>query len=72
VFLLPDSMPPAARDIIAWNPVLHGITLYREGYYRMYDSHMLDVAYLWKFVVALLLIAFVAERMARRPLRNIV
>jgi capsular polysaccharide transport system permease protein len=72
VFLLPDSMPPVVRDIIAWNPVMHGIALFREGYYRMYDSHMLDVAYLWKFVVALLLIAFVAERMARRPIRNIV
>ena len=72
VFILPDSMPPGVRDIIAWNPVLHAITLFREGYYRMYDSHMLDVGYLWKFVVALLLIAFLAERMARRPIRNIV
>jgi hypothetical protein len=46
--------------------------LFREGYYGMYHSHMLDVAYLWKFAVALLLIAFVAERMARRPIRNVV
>ncbi len=72
VFLLPDNMPPMVRDIIVWNPVLHAIALFREGYYAMYDSHMLDVAYLWKFAVALLLIAFVAERMARRPIRNVV
>jgi capsular polysaccharide transport system permease protein len=72
VFMLPDSMPPMVRDIIVWNPLLHGIALFREGYYRMYDSHMLDVGYLWKFVVAMLLVAFVAERMARRPIRNIV
>ena len=44
VFYLPDRMPPTLRDLLAWNPVMHGITLVREGYYRGYESHILDVS----------------------------
>jgi capsular polysaccharide transport system permease protein len=72
VFILPDSMPPAIRDILAWNPILHGIALFREGYYKMYESHMLDVGYLWTWAIASLLVAFIVERMARKAIRNIV
>jgi capsular polysaccharide transport system permease protein len=72
VFYLPDAMPPAAREILAWNPVLHAITLFREGYYFGYHSHMLDVGYLYKWAVACALVAFLAEKVARRPIRNLI
>jgi capsular polysaccharide transport system permease protein len=71
VFFLPDAMPPAIRDIIGWNPLLHGITLFRTGYYPGYFSHMLDVAYLWKFAAASVLIALIIERMSRKHIGNL-
>lgn len=63
-------MPPAARSVLEWNPVLHGITLFRMGYYHLYDSHMFDGLYLWGWVVGSILLALVVERVARKPLRN--
>jgi capsular polysaccharide transport system permease protein len=71
VFYLPDNMAPAIRDGLAWNPVLHGVTLFRMGYYRFYESHMLDLEYLLGWSAVCLLLAFTAERAARRAIRNL-
>ena len=71
VFYLPDPLPPAIRDILAWNPILHGITLVREGYYRGYQSHLLDVGYLYSWAIGCVLVGLVAERIARKPMRSL-
>jgi capsular polysaccharide transport system permease protein len=71
VFYLPESMPPAARDVIDWIPMTHAITLFRKGYYEFYDAPLLDGDYIVYWAVGCLLAAFVAERIARRPIRNI-
>jgi len=71
IFYLPEMMIPAVRDIIVWNPILHGITLFRMGYYEYYDSFTFDRNYLLIWVVGCLLLALVSERIARKPLRAI-
>lgn len=71
VFYLPDPMPPLVRDIIVWNPVLHGITLFRVGFYPGYESHMLDVRYLFSWAVGCILLALVTEKIARKPIRSL-
>lgn len=68
IFYLPDSMPPAIRDVLYWNPLLHGITLLRVGYYPGYESGILDVNYLMSWCIGSVLVAFVAERMTRKSL----
>lgn len=70
VFFLPDSMPPTARAVLEWNPVLHGITLFRMGHYNLYDSHMFSATYLAGWAVGSVLLAFMVEKVARRPLRS--
>jgi capsular polysaccharide transport system permease protein len=70
-FFLPDALPPAIRDILWWNPVLHGITLFREGYYQRYESHMLDLQYLFIWCIGAVLVALVSERLAHRSLRSL-
>lgn len=72
VFLLPDPMPPAIRDILAWNPVLHGVTLFREGYYPSYESHILDVGYLWKSALIAVFLALILEKLTRRRIRTLI
>jgi capsular polysaccharide transport system permease protein len=72
IFYIPESMPPSARDIIAWNPIAHGVTMFRMGYYKLYDSHMLDINYLCGWATSAVLVAFIVERVARKPLRNLV
>jgi capsular polysaccharide transport system permease protein len=71
VFYLPDMLPPFARDILWWNPILHAIALFREGYYEVYDSIILDVNYLFAWALASLLVAFSVQRAARRALRSL-
>jgi capsular polysaccharide transport system permease protein len=71
IFFLPEAMPPALRDIMAWNPIMHGITLFREGYYNGYNSYILDERYLFVWAVGSILTALVLEKMTRRQLRNV-
>jgi capsular polysaccharide transport system permease protein len=68
VFFLPDALPPSVRDVLAWNPVLQGITLFRMGYYGNYDSHMLDLNYLVIWSAVSVLAAFLVERLTRKAL----
>ena len=68
VFYLPDTLPPAARDVLVWNPVLQGITLFRMGYYGNYDSHLLDMKYLVIWSAVSVLLAFLVERLTRKAL----
>lgn len=68
VFFLPDVMPPAIRNVLAWNPVLQGITLFRMGYYGNYDSHLLDLKYLVIWSAVSVLGAFLVERLTRKAL----
>ncbi len=71
VFYLPESMVPAFRDVIAWNPVMHGISLFREGYYKFYDSNMLDREYLAYWAISCVLAALLTTRVAQKPLRSL-
>lgn len=70
VFFLPESFPPAVRDVLYWNPVMHGIALYREGYYPNYNSNLLDVPYLMVWAICSLFLGLVSERVARKALRS--
>lgn len=71
VFYLPEMMLPSIRDVIVWNPVLHGITLFRMGYYEYYDSSTFDLNYLIGWSVCCVFLGLVSERIARKPLRQI-
>jgi capsular polysaccharide transport system permease protein len=71
IFYLPDMFPPVVRDFLWWNPILHAIALFREGYYEAYDSIILDVNYLFAWAIGSLLVAFSVQRAARRALRSL-
>jgi capsular polysaccharide transport system permease protein len=62
VFYSLDTLPPKMREIVAWNPVIHGVEMFRDGYYTNYRSGDIDTAYL--FIVGLVL-TFVALAMER-------
>jgi capsular polysaccharide transport system permease protein len=71
IFFLPDRTPPTFRNILGWNPVMHGITLFREGYYEGYESHLLDVRYLSLWAIGCVVAGLLTEKIARKPLRNL-
>ncbi len=66
VFYSLESVPPNVREILTWNPVLHGVELFRAGYYPNFRATGLDPAYLAWCGLTVTLVAFAAERIFRR------
>jgi capsular polysaccharide transport system permease protein len=63
---VPDFMPPNFRYWVSFNPMLHGVALFRTGIYPGYPRLVLDTSYLTYCVVASILIGLVLERVTRR------
>jgi len=65
IFYSLESLPPKIRDILVWNPIVHGVEGFRAGYFLNYRATGLDVTYLYYFAIVLILIGFSAERANR-------
>jgi capsular polysaccharide transport system permease protein len=63
---LVDRMPPQFRAIVVWNPLLHCIEWFREGFYAGYECASLDREYLFSVTVILVLLGLTGERAFRR------
>ncbi|GLK77748.1 transport permease protein [Methylopila jiangsuensis] len=61
-----DRMPPAFRDFISWNPLVHFIEWFREGFYHGYECMNRDLEYVFTLTVAFLLLGLAGERAFRR------
>ncbi len=62
VFFTPVMLPSALTDILAWNPILHGIEWLRWGYYEGYRPDYISVEYLLGWGLASTLAGLAAER----------
>lgn len=62
---LVDRMPPTFRAVVLWNPVVHIMEWFREGFYRGYYCASLDRGYVVSSTVVLLFIGMAAERALR-------
>ena len=65
IYYSPMSMPSEIRELMAWNPVLQGIELFRKGFYPQYEPHWLDVPYLASWCLGAALMGFASERALR-------
>jgi capsular polysaccharide transport system permease protein len=68
IFYVPGMMPDWARDILAWNPLLHAIDWFRAGFFASYQPHWLDRSYLVILAILALLCGLGLERGLRRKL----
>jgi capsular polysaccharide transport system permease protein len=66
VFYLVDQLPNAARNVLAWNPLVHCVEWFRSAFYPSYTTMTLDKDYLLKWAIATFVIGLALERMARR------
>jgi capsular polysaccharide transport system permease protein len=66
IFYVPSDFPTHIVKLLAWNPILHGIEWFREGYYGNYDSVVLSKSYLLTCTIILLLFGFFGERLYRK------
>jgi len=65
VMFVPDALPKAAQDILAYHPVLHAVEWMRAAYFEGYGASILDKKYLLWFGVGLLFAGLVGERIMR-------
>jgi capsular polysaccharide transport system permease protein len=66
IFYVPGMMPGWARDILAWNPLLHAIDWLRASFFSTYQPHWLDRRYLMICAILALVIGLCVERALRR------
>ena len=65
IFYVPSQLPPQARDLLQWNPVLHLVEWFRNGFYPNYNSMLLDVSYPVSVGAGMLLVGLAGERLFR-------
>jgi capsular polysaccharide transport system permease protein len=65
VLFVPSHIPEIARDILAYNPVMHVVGIFRSAYYEGYASDWLDIGFTAKCGVSLLFFALATERIVR-------
>jgi ABC-type polysaccharide/polyol phosphate export permease/Flp pilus assembly protein TadD len=68
IFYVPGMMPDWIRDILAWNPLLHGIDWFRASFFDDYEPFWLDRRYLVLAAGLALLAGLSLERGLRRQL----
>ncbi|WP_189437915.1 ABC transporter permease [Pseudovibrio japonicus] len=66
IFYVPSDFPTHIVKLLSWNPVLHGVEWFREGYYSNYNSVVLSKSYLLTCALVLLLFGFLGERLYRK------
>ena len=65
VFFSLSSIPTEYREILAWNPLVHGVEGFRAGYYPEYPDADVDLFYLFGWVVVLNCFGVLGEWLTR-------
>jgi len=66
IFFLAEFLPPYARTVMSYNPMLHAIALFRTGFYPNYPKGVLDTTYLLYCALIAIFIGLVLERVTLR------
>ena len=70
IFYHPSGMPKWVIDYLSWNPMLHVLEWFRQGYFRGYTSPFLSKTYLLTWAIGMVFIGLVSERALRGKLRH--
>ncbi len=65
VFFVSEQFPEQLRPWMLWSPLAHGMQLLRSAYFHAYESHDASLGYFLTSLVFMMVIALVAERLAR-------
>jgi capsular polysaccharide transport system permease protein len=66
VLFIPDFFQPAVRHAFSYNPIMHIVILFRQGFYPTYPSNLLDTSYLALCCLAAVAGGLVLERVTAR------
>ena len=66
IFFLAEFLPPYARTVMSYNPMLHAVALFRTGFYPNYPTGLLDTTYLLYCSIIAIFVGIVLERVTLR------
>ncbi len=66
VFFVVDNLVPWLREVLSWNPLLHGVVWFRLGLFRGYPTEILNVSYFVGFALLINALGLSAEALMRR------
>ena len=65
--IYPVSVVPSFyRDLLLWNPLVHGIEAFRSGFFAGYRADDMDLAYLGLFAMSTIAIGLIADRVVKK------
>jgi len=70
IFFLYDTMPPLARDILWYNPLIHIIGLMRTGFYPTYTAAYVNIPYVLSIALGLLALGLILLGRYHRDILN--
>ena len=62
VLFLPEAMPHAVQQGLAWNPLVHVIGLVRKGFFPTYEGAFISLTYGYGFALVLIVLAMIFLR----------
>ena len=65
IFFTIDTLPGKLRDVLIWNPILHGVEWMRYGYYVNFRGDSFDPSYILAWGLGATVIGLAAERLHR-------
>lgn len=65
VFFIPEYMPPAIKEILAYNPIMHFVALFRMAFFPTYPTHLMSMNYMLGWTFAMLMLGLALERALR-------
>jgi capsular polysaccharide transport system permease protein len=68
VFFTANGLPPGARHVMLYNPVLHIVEFVRTGWFPGYTARYASASYVITWIICLTFFGLVLERLARRRL----
>ncbi|MEP3178818.1 MAG: ABC transporter permease [Lentilitoribacter sp.] len=70
LFYVVDYVHVSVRELVVFNPISHGIIMFRDGYYGNYPDVSLSVEYLFMFGFSALFLGSLLERFTRKFARD--
>lgn len=66
MFYTANGLPTDVREIMLYNPLFHAIEIIRDGWFLTYHARHADVGYVLTWLICLLVLGLLLERVARR------
>ena len=70
ILYVPDFLPISIRGVLIWNPALHAVALFRQGFYPGYPTVVYDQNYLLACTACALALGFCLITVFKREVNN--